>query len=144
MVAARATGAAGFRQVAEGEIEQRPEFRRGDVAGDTDRQVVLGEALGQETPKIVDLERGDALDRAPNRPAIGMTGKRGLEPGETGDIVGILCPPPQARLDLIADSLDRFGIEPRLDQRQPQELEGALPVLGQGLELAGEAVPAGV
>ena len=58
-----------------------------------------------------------------------MVGEGGREPGQRRDIVGILGAPAQVGLELVADPLDRLGVEPRRGQRQPQQLEGARAML---------------
>ncbi len=94
--------------------------------------------------QVLSRDRADALDRPLHGTPVGMAREGGREPGLGGDVVGILGAPAQAGLDLVADPLDRLGIEARPGQRQTQQLEGALPVLGQGLELAAEVVAPGV
>ena len=73
-----------------------------------------------------------------------MVGKRGLEPPQRDEIVRVLGASPQLGLDLIADALDRFRIETRLDQGEAQELERPLALLAKRLELAAEGVALGV
>ena len=48
----------------------------------------------------------------------------------------------QADLNLAADSLDRFAVEARLAQRQPQQVESGVAILGQGPERPVEPVHA--
>ena len=104
----------------------------------------LARRVDDERAQVGGLEPGDALQRAAHRSAVGLPGERGLEPGQARQIVGVLGAAPQARLDLMADALDRLGVEARLDQRQAQQLEGAAAMLAQRLELAGEAVALGI
>ena len=73
-----------------------------------------------------------------------MVGEGRLEPGARCQVVRILGAPAQLGLDLLADPLDRLRIEPGLAQRQAQQLERALALRGQRLELAGELVAAGL
>jgi hypothetical protein len=135
---------AGRGQIAERPIQQHTQLVGADVASDTDDQIVLGQAARHERPEIGHLEPGHALERAAHRPAIGLAGKSGLEPGQARQVIRILRAAPQARLDLIADPVDRLGIEAWRAQRQPQQLEGTIAILGQRLELTGEAVALGV
>ena len=60
-----------------------------------------------------------------------MAGKRRLPPAAAGEIVGIRDVAPQNRQFLLANPLDGLGIETRLGQREPQQVDGLVAMLVQ-------------
>ena len=106
-----------------------PAAGRVDRADDDDVEVVARHGAGMERLQVVGGDRGDALQRAFRRPAIGMVAEQRLRPEPAGDLVRIGFRLPQARQHLAADALHRLGVEARLVDREAEELEGLVRVL---------------
>ena len=73
-----------------------------------------------------------------------MVREQGGEQPAAGHSLRIFLVPAQTGFDLGADPADRLGIEARLGQRQPEQLEGSIAMFGLRLEGAAEVVAVGV
>ena len=75
---------------------------------------------------------------------IGMGSESRVHPDVAGNCLRILRITLDRKQDLPAHLLERRGIEARLGQREPQEIESAVAIAGQRLQRAAEAVEPGV
>ena len=75
--------------------------------------------------------RAKRLERAVGRLAVGVMGKRLRLPVAVGERARIVGDVAQARVHMLAHPLERLLVEPRRVDREPQQLGGAIEVLGQ-------------
>ena len=87
--------------------------------------------------------RGDAFERAADRAAIGMVGKRRWPTSCGWRSLGLVLWRCSREIDLRADALDRGGVEARLVQREPQQLEGLVLVFLERAQRAADMFAAG-
>ncbi len=86
---------------------------------------------------VVQIGGGDALhgiERAKRLAPVRMVGEGDLPPAAAGETAGIGDLAPQRRHFLAAHALQRIGIEARLGQRQPQQIEGLVAMLVKGAQ----------
>ena len=72
-----------------------------------------------------------------------MAGKKRLEQGLAGNGAGVFSVLADSGENLGADPFHRFAVEPGLGQGQGKQVEGGVPVFGQGDQAAGEGVAPG-
>ena len=106
------------------------------------RSLSLREGVRPESDKVGPRDLGHRLGRAVGRPAVGMSGKRQRHPLIGGDTRGIALGIGEVGQILRAHALDRFRIEARLVERQRQQRDRPVAVLGERLEAAVEGVAA--
>ena len=79
-------------------------------------------------------------ERAVARTAVGMARKRGAPPRPVGDAARIGGLAPQPGQDLLAHAADRVGVEARLVEREPQQVEARLQAVLQQADRSVEIV----
>ena len=133
-----------LRQRAEGLVQQHAQIRRGDVADHADDQIVAGEDALHIGAEILDGDRLEARLGAAGLAAIGMAGIAQTPPGAVGDGRGIADIAGDGAQELAAEPLHRIGVEARLGQAKPKQIERPIAILRQGAEAAAELVHAGI
>ena len=128
------------RQVAEHLVEELAELRSVDVADGDDLQRVLGEDALAVALEIVVPDGGDGLFGAVGGTRVGVPLEGQRIPLVLRDLVGVAGGVDEAGDELLADALDRVGLEVRLVERELEELGGVVAVCGECLEVAVEGV----
>ena len=125
-------------------VQRLAERGRIDVADHRDHQLVAGEHAVDIGLEIVARDSGNRLQRALDRAAIRVALEGEPVPGERGDRFGIVLVEFEAGEDLGADALDRVGIEARLGEGEPRQVEHRVLVDGQRLKIAKHHIARGV
>ncbi len=111
------------------------------IAPTTAISIAARQQAGPQRVEIVARQAVEALHIAARRPAIGMVGEGGLAEGPGDHRVWIIGVALQPGGDLAAHAVDRLLLEPRLAERDAQQLEGLVAVAGERLHMAGDRVP---
>jgi hypothetical protein len=111
-----------------------------DVADRGDLEVAAREHAVHIGPEIVGGDGGDGFQRAVGRLAIGMVRESGLPPCPRGDAVRIGRLAPQLGNDLRAHAVDCVGVEARLVEREPQQVDALILAVAQHADRAVEIV----
>ncbi len=120
-----------------------PGGRGVDVADDRHLERVARQHPAHIGLQVVDGDVRNRFERAVDRPAVGMIGEGRRPPLAARHVVRAHGLAPQPRHDLRAHALDRVGVEARLGQGEPQQVEGFVAVLLERAQGAAEIVAAG-
>ena len=119
------------RQIGKRLVDERRRLLFFDRADDRDQQLIAGDPLAGSLDEIAALDAGEGLECPVGRLAVGVIGERFCLPvagGEGSRIVGVVA---QARVHVLAHAVEGLLVEPWGVDRQPQQLGGAIEVLGQ-------------
>jgi hypothetical protein len=128
------------RQTAEHAIDQRAGSRGIDVTYDGDLEVVAGEYLPYEGPEILGRNGWDRFQGAARRTRVGVAREGGCPPALAGEFVRARGRSSQPRQTLLAYALHILGVETGRRQRQLEQVERLILVLGQRAQRPGHIV----
>ena len=129
-----------MRERAEDAVERAGEALGIDRADGGDLLAPVGDHPGVQVADVLPGDRGDALDRAARRMAVGVARKRLGEEAARGHDAGIVLLVAQPGDGLGAHALDRVLVEARRGQGEAQEREGLVGVPDERLERAADGV----
>ncbi len=128
------------RQGAKRGIEQPAERGGVDIANHRDLQIAARQHALGVAAHIINGDLADAVERTARRAAIGMIAERQFQKLVVGVPARIGRLPAQRRGQLRAHPFDIGGLKARLGQRQPQQVERLVAVLGQHAQRAAEVI----
>ena len=119
------------RQIGERLVDQRRRVLFVDRADDRDQQLIARDPALGGLDEIGPFDARERFERPVGRLAVRVIGERLCLPvaaGEGRRIVGVVA---QARVHVLAHALERLLVEPGGVDRKPQQLGGAIEVLGE-------------
>ena len=116
-------------QCAEHAVEHLAQRRRVDIADRRDFEPIAGHHLAQIGPQVVNGNRRNRGQRAVGRTAIRVVRKRSMPPRAACDRARIGGFSAQRRQNLVANAAHGVGVEARLIEREPQQIEALILTL---------------
>src|SRR5262249_46190367 len=128
------------RQLAEQGIKHAAQCCRIDITHHDDAQIISGKSARPIFAQVLARHFLDRGLRSLGRTPIRMATERECVPLVGGDAIGIACGVSKPRQQLPAHAFDSISIEARLAERQRQQGDRRIPVLGQRFQAAVEGV----